>query len=366
MAVAGMALLVVSITPVAAQEAPPSTPSPAEGATGVDEAVDVVIKVAEPFVFEGETPRGFSIDLWEEAAGRADLVSNYQWVDTVGAQLDAVRSGAADAGVAAISITAEREETLDFSKPIFNSGLQVMTRPADGVSLTDTWSTLFAGPVEWLIVLMVGLSLIVGAVIWLVERRDNPDFHRDARHGIFDGLWWAMVTMMTVGYGDRVPRRRIGRVLTIMWMVVGVVFIANFTAVITTNLTVEQIQGQVGGVDDLESGRVITVRGTTSETYLRESGIEAVLVETADEAFATLERGDTDAVVYDSPILRYFAETEGRGKVTIVGPVFDREYYGIALAPGSPLTERLDQALLSIAEDGTYDVIYERWFGTDR
>jgi ABC-type amino acid transport substrate-binding protein len=108
------------------------------------------------------------------------------------------------------------------------------------------------------------------------------------------------------------------------------------------------------------------VRGTTSETYLRESGIEAVLVETADEAFATLERGDTDAVVYDSPILRYFAETEGRGKVTIVGPVFDREYYGIALAPGSPLTERLDQALLSIAEDGTYDVIYERWFGTDR
>ena len=207
-------------------------------------------------------------------------------VDTVGAQLDAVRSGTADAAVAAISITAEREETLDFSKPIFNSGLQVLTRPAEGVSLTETWSTIFSGPVEWLIILMVGMSLIVGALIWLVERHDNPDFHRDPRDGIFDGLWWAMVTMMTVGYGDRVPRRRIGRVLTLMWMVVGVVLIANFTAVITTNLTVKQIQGEVSSVEDLESGRVTTVQGTTSDAYLRASGIGAVLVETIDAAIA--------------------------------------------------------------------------------
>jgi polar amino acid transport system substrate-binding protein len=365
-ALVGAVLFLALAAPAVAQEPAATPPAPAEASPDVPDAVTVAIKVAEPFVFDGERPRGFSIDLWEEAASRANLTTSYQWVDTVGAQLDAVRSGVADAGVAAISITAEREETVDFSKPIFNSGLQVMTRPAGGVSFTDTLSTLFSGPVEWLIILMVGMSLFVGAVIWAVERRDNPDFHRDARHGIFDGLWWAMVTMMTVGYGDRVPRRRIGRVLTIMWMMVGVVFIANFTAVITTNLTVSQIQGEVSGVDDLESGRVTTVRGTTSEAYLRESGVGAVLVETADEAFAALERSDTDAVVYDSPILRYYAETQGRGRVTVVGPVFDREYYGIALASDSPLTERLDQALLSLAEDGTYDAIYQRWFGNDQ
>ena len=45
--------------------------------------------------------------------------------------------------------------------------------------------------------------------------------------------------------------------------------------------------------------------------------------------------------------------------------MFDPEYYGIALASDSPLTERLDRALLSLAEDGTYDDIYERWFGED-
>jgi polar amino acid transport system substrate-binding protein len=362
---AGVAFVLAFAVPAAAQEpAAPLQPS-AETGSEVAESVTVAIKVAPPFVLDGEDPRGFSIDLWEEAARRANLTSSYRWLDTVQAQLDAVRSGAVDAGVAAISITAEREETLDFSKPIFNSGLQVMTRPAGGVSFTDTLATVFSGPVEWLILLMVSMSLVVGAVIWAVERRDNPDFHRDARHGVFDGLWWAMVTMMTVGYGDRVPRRRVGRVLTIMWMIVGVVFIANFTAVITTNLTVSQIQGEVSSVDDLESGRVTTVRGTTSDSYLREIGIVAVLVDTADEAFAALERGDTDAVVYDAPILRYFAETEGRGKVTVIGPVFDREYYGIALASDSPLTERIDRALLSMTEDGTYESIYERWFGSD-
>jgi ABC-type amino acid transport/signal transduction systems, periplasmic component/domain len=50
----------------------------------------------------------------------------------VGEVLDAVGDGRADLGIAAISITSERESRFDFSQPILNAGLQILVRGAAG------------------------------------------------------------------------------------------------------------------------------------------------------------------------------------------------------------------------------------------
>lgn len=106
----------------AAQE--PSDPAP--------EPVRVVVRELPPFVERtadgGFT--GFTVELWEEVAGRAGLDSEYLTVSSVGEQLDAVTGGEADVGATVISITDDREARLDFSYPYFQSGLQVMV-PAD-------------------------------------------------------------------------------------------------------------------------------------------------------------------------------------------------------------------------------------------
>lgn len=46
----------------------------------------------------------------------------------------------------------------------------------------------------------------------------------------WDGVWWAMTTVTTVGYGDIVPQTNGGRVIAIVVMVVGIGFIALLTA----------------------------------------------------------------------------------------------------------------------------------------
>lgn len=46
----------------------------------------------------------------------------------------------------------------------------------------------------------------------------------------WDGVWWAMTTVTTVGYGDIVPQTNGGRVIAIVVMVVGTGFIALLTA----------------------------------------------------------------------------------------------------------------------------------------
>jgi polar amino acid transport system substrate-binding protein len=76
-----------------------------------------------------------------------------------------------------------------------------------------------------------------------------------------------------------------------------------------------------------------------------------------------LKDGAVDAVVFDSPVLREIASRDR--SVVLAGVRFRPEFYGIALANGSPLRERMDSALLGLREDGTYDRLVERWFGSE-
>jgi voltage-gated potassium channel len=45
-----------------------------------------------------------------------------------------------------------------------------------------------------------------------------------------DGLWWAVTTVTTVGYGDRFPTTSEGRILAVMLMLVGISLVGVITA----------------------------------------------------------------------------------------------------------------------------------------
>ena len=62
-------------------------------------------------------------------------------------------------------------------------------------------------------------------------------------------------------------------------------------------------------------------------------------------------------------VLLYFASHEGKGKVQVVGPIFRKENYGIVFPDKSPLRKRVNEALLKLRENGTYDRLYKKWFG---
>ena len=81
-----------------------------------------------------------------------------------------------------------------------------------------------------------------------------------------------------------------------------------------------------------------------------------------DLAIAALENKQLDAVVFDSPVLLYYAATQGRSKVQIVGPMLRKENYGILFPRGSALRKPVNEALLTLRENGTYDALYAKWF----
>jgi polar amino acid transport system substrate-binding protein len=144
-----------------------------------------------------------------------------------------------------------------------------------------------------------------------------------------------------------------------------VIFIAFFTAQVTSSLTVQQLKGDISGPDDLPGRKVSTVRGSTSAEYLRRISVQPSEFTTVDEAIDSLVKGDADAVVYDAPVLLYYASHDGKGKVDVVGSVFRKENYGILFPSGSQLRKPVNEALLRLRENGTYDRLYTKWFGED-
>lgn len=54
-----------------------------------------------------------------------------------------------------------------------------------------------------------------------------------------DGIWWALVTLTTVGYGDTVPATPFARIVGVLLMFVGIGFVAALTATVAARFIEE-------------------------------------------------------------------------------------------------------------------------------
>ncbi|MEI6430780.1 MAG: transporter substrate-binding domain-containing protein, partial [bacterium] len=91
-------------------------------------------------------------------------------------------------------------------------------------------------------------------------------------------------------------------------------------------------------------------------------GVKVTSGEHIEDAYKELENGNVEAVVFDSPVLLYYAAHDGKGKVDTVGQVFKKEAYGIVFPPASRFRRPINESLLHLRENGTYDTIYNKWF----
>ena len=101
----------------------------------------------------------------------------------------------------------------------------------------------------YLVLATIALGLISGFVVTLVDRKDFPTF------GI--AVWWAIVTIATVGYGDVVPHTTWGRVVGSVVIVIGVTFLSFLIATVTSYfVAVEEARRKA----EIESGTADALR----------------------------------------------------------------------------------------------------------
>jgi polar amino acid transport system substrate-binding protein len=329
------------------------------------EPLRVVTMPLEPFVIEdGDRLTGFSVDLWDAVARQLGV--EYRWVkvNSVEELLAAVEEGRADVGISGVSMTAEREKAVDFTLPYFNAGLRVMTSTHSSSTLRELMGIIFSPTLLRVLALAVLILFVMAHIIWIVERGTNEAIPKSYLPGIWESMWWSLSTLATHEYGVLGhSRQRFPRLIAMVWVVLSIVLIAEFTASVTAALTVHQLTGSIHGPSDLPGKRIASVRGTTSADYLSAQHLAHVEVSQIDDAYALLQGGQVQAVVFDGPVLLYYAATGGKGVVRVVGETLRDEYYGIALPAGSPLRKPINEALLQLAQDGAHTEIYNKWFG---
>jgi len=313
---------------------------------------------------------GFSIELWEEIAARLKVKSSYAMFPDPDSCVESVRLNKADICASGVFYTTERDKVIDYTYPTLNAGQRVMVRAQDADNrgrihpLRDWFSLLFSQSAAiWLIGALI-VVVIPAHVIWLLDRQNGDGVVPDKNYlpGIFHSMLWAVTAL--VSQVQSLPRTWIARIFGAIWMFAGVVFVSLYTAQLTTLLTVEQIRGAINGPGDLPGKRVGTV-ASTSATYLRNIKADVREYPSVDEMYRALLDGKVDAVVLGAPLLTYYAEHEGQGRVKLVGTEVEKNDVGFIVHLGSPLRKLVSNQLLELHEDGSYQRIYAKWFGNE-
>jgi len=331
----------------------------AQAETPAEKVLVVGTFEAPPFSFKTNKGRwtGISIELWENIVNEMGLKYEYK-EHTVKGLLDGVTDESLDAVVTALTLTTEREKLFDFTHSFYNTGLGIAVEAKKGSlwkavfkRLFSIWKAVFKRflSAEFLRIIgaLIGGLVIVGIIIWLFERKKNKEhFGGDIKKGIGDGIWWSVVTMTTVGYGDKVPKSVVGRLIATIWIFSGIILVSVFIATITSALTVSQLEYAIGGPEDFSKVTVGTIRHTTSEIYLKENRISYIPFDTASEGLKAIEDGAINALVYDAPLLQYFTNKDYKGKIEVLPKIFSKQDYGIALPQGSAICEPINRLLL--------------------
>ena len=217
---------------------------------------------------------GVSVDLWRRVAEQMEWPFKLIPVADMESILSGLEQGRFDAAIGAITITPERAARVEFSYPAHRSGVAIALRKQTGpiFALTSYWTAVTElGP---LIIVILAMLIVIGIAMWIVEQRNRSTApgSESAVVSMRDGLYWAVVTMTTVGYGDKTPKTMPGRVVAMVWMLSSLVLVSLLSTSLVSRLTAERVESRdlAGSIDLRErkacGGSAIFRRGVSRRT----------------------------------------------------------------------------------------------------
>ena len=322
------------------------------------QALRVGVSGSPPFVMkDGIALEGISLQIWDETADRLNRPYELIQFPTTEANIDAVVNGKVDLAIGPISITPARlvNPKIDFTQPYFH-GTEDLLLPLRAPGLFARLRPFFG----WAALSSAGglmlLLFLVGNLIWLAERRRNAaQFPRHYLKGVGNGMWFALVTLTTVGYGDRAPLSKTGRTIAGVWMVMSLLALSSITAGLASAFTVSLSRldpTTIRESSDLRGKTVAVVNGTTSQTWAKIYGARAKSASTLNEAIALLGKGTVDGVLFDGAPLRYYLQQNPEAPYKIAPFSLANQTYGFVLPMDSPLRTPIDVVLLDMQRKG--------------
>jgi glutamine transport system substrate-binding protein len=138
---------------------------------------------------------------------------------------------------------------------------------------------------------------------------------------------------------------------------------------LSTNKILVREDSDIKSAADL-IGKVVAVQnGTTGQEamdkLLGKNNKDIKKFDNNNLAIMEMLSGGADAVVADNGVVEVYAKNNPDEKLKVIedSGSFDAEYYGILFPKGTDLKADFDKAIKKIVENGTYEKVYQEWFG---
>lgn len=316
---------------------------------------------APPFIIENEELlEGINIWLWKRVAEDLELpykIKRMEFAD----MLTALKTGEIDVSINPLTITSDRIKEIGFTRSFFASHSTVaVSEKSSFQKVKQFLSSIFQMNFLRGFLLLFIILLFFGFLTWLFERKHNPNDFRPGQKGIWDGLWWSVVTLTTVGYGDKAPKTRWGKVAALGLMLSGLLFVSGLTASIASSLTVNQLTESVDSFDEFKNRPVGTVKNSSSYDFLRVHFFKDInQYNSVIPGLRDLKNQKIEAFIYDEPILKYRIRKDSTLNDLQILPIkFDVQFYAFGIRKDSMgLQREISQRILEVIETTEWEVV---------
>ncbi|XP_062619725.1 ionotropic receptor 25a-like, partial [Saccostrea cucullata] len=260
--------------------------------------IDVLDKIAEEV--------GFTYVIREARDNLYGLaLPDGSWTGLIGE----VQRGEADLAAAPVSVTAEREQVIDFTNPYYDyAGLQILMSGTIASSSMFGFVDVFDGPVwlAWFGFLgLTGIMLYVFHILVYRVFSKEKEKDKDKVFTISDTLWF-LISSITIYGPDKTPGTFAGRVLVIGFWFFCQIMMATYTANLAAFMTSKRLTTEIHSINELASQNSIkysALAGSVSEAYFsRMKGIEENFFELWKNMSYAKSNDRNDLTVWDYPL----------------------------------------------------------------
>lgn len=348
-------LVLLSTNPLSAQDSK-------EDLKGNDEVLKVGYAGSAPFIMHDGKEEGIVIDIWKEIA--FGINRKYELIEfkSVKDGIKAIDDNKVDILIGPITINSSRAALVNFSQPYYNTELAILAPVVENTFWGKVKPFLSTTFIYAVIVLLIILS-IVGFLFWLIEGRKYPDdYGKGVIRGTASGVWLAVVTMTTVGYGDLAPRSAAGRFLLGSWMVISLILATSFVAGIATTFSQTSTDDEtITSLNHLKDKKVAVPNYKKIIEKIRDSEGTPVPVGDVSEGYQMLLDKKVDALIYDEIPLKYIFEDDKKADFVLSKKRIEPQYYGFLFPIGSDLKRKVDLQIINLQENQDIQHIVEDW-----